>query len=214
MSTLLLRFKAPMMSWGRQSRFTIRDTGGEPTKSAVIGLLCAALGRSRDESVSDLNALRMGVRVDRNGVVLQDYHTIQDPVGSDGDLNEDGVFSIRHYVADGEYLIGLEGDETVLDTLEAALREPVWSLYFGRKSFVPSAPVLVGRRDSGLLDSLLAEPLRQPKAARLRQAKIRIVLDDPDGTDLRQDVPLDWRLRRFGSRAVKTLVFAQEEFTQ
>jgi CRISPR system Cascade subunit CasD len=45
MPTLLLRMRAPMMSWGDHSRFTIRDTRREPTKSAVIGLLCAALGR-------------------------------------------------------------------------------------------------------------------------------------------------------------------------
>jgi CRISPR system Cascade subunit CasD len=51
MLTLLLRMRAPMMSWGDHSRFTIRDTRREPTKSAVIGLLCAALGRPRWVSV-------------------------------------------------------------------------------------------------------------------------------------------------------------------
>jgi CRISPR system Cascade subunit CasD len=199
-----------MMSWGRQSRFTVRDTGTEPTKSAVIGLLCAALGRSRHESIADLAALRMGVRIDREGVMLQDYHTIQDAVRSSGTRNEDGVISIRHYVADGEYLIGLEGEGSLLDSIEAALRQPVWCLYFGRKSFVPSAPVLVGRRESGLLaalqaEALQAEPLHQPRA------RVRFVLDDPKGNDIRQDVPLDWQQRRFGSRAVKILHLPMEE---
>ena len=48
--TLLLRLKAPMQSWGVSSRFSIRDTGKEPSKSGVIGLFCAALGISRDEA--------------------------------------------------------------------------------------------------------------------------------------------------------------------
>lgn len=205
MSTLLLRFKAPMMSWGRQSRFTIRDTGSEPTKSAVIGLLCAALGRSREEPIADLAALRMGVRVDCEGVILQDYHTIQDAVRSSGARNDDGVISIRHYVADGDYLIGLEGESALLEVLESALEKPVWSLYFGRKSFVPSVPVLVGRRESGLVDALRTEPLRYPRS------RVRFVLDDPEGNDIRQDVPLDWSRRRFGSRAVKTLHLPMEE---
>ena len=70
MTTLLMRMRAPMMSWGDHSRFTIRDTRREPTKSAVIGLLCAALGRPRLEPVDDLAALKMGVRIDREGVDL------------------------------------------------------------------------------------------------------------------------------------------------
>ncbi len=44
MSTLLLRLAGPMQSWGTQSRFTERDTGREPSKSGVVGLLAAAVG--------------------------------------------------------------------------------------------------------------------------------------------------------------------------
>jgi len=43
MPTLLLRLAGPMQSWGLSSRFTIRDTSLEPSKSGVLGLLCAAL---------------------------------------------------------------------------------------------------------------------------------------------------------------------------
>src|SRR5258708_39825081 len=75
MGTLLLRLAAPMQSWGTQSRFVVRDTGLEPSKSGVIGLLCAALGRPREAPVEDLAGLRMGVRVDREGVMQTDYHT-------------------------------------------------------------------------------------------------------------------------------------------
>lgn len=48
MSTLLLRLAAPLQSWGIDSKFDIRRTGREPSKSGVIGLICAALGIKRD----------------------------------------------------------------------------------------------------------------------------------------------------------------------
>ena len=47
MSTLLLRLAGPMQAWGADSRFDIRKTNREPTKSGVIGLLAAALGLRR-----------------------------------------------------------------------------------------------------------------------------------------------------------------------
>src|SRR5512147_835084 len=85
--TLLMRLVAPMQSWGVQSDFTYRDTGLEPSKSGVIGLLCAALGKPRDEAhpdshsqprLAELATLRMGVRVDREGLLQRDYHTALD----------------------------------------------------------------------------------------------------------------------------------------
>jgi CRISPR system Cascade subunit CasD len=47
MSVLLLRLSAPMQAWGIQSRFGVRDSTREPSKSGVIGLLAASQGRSR-----------------------------------------------------------------------------------------------------------------------------------------------------------------------
>ncbi|MEZ4540218.1 MAG: type I-E CRISPR-associated protein Cas5/CasD, partial [Chloroflexota bacterium] len=70
MVTLLLQCVAPLQAWGTQSNFSVRDTGREPSKSGIVGLLCAALGRPRAEPVADLAGLRMGVRVDREGQIL------------------------------------------------------------------------------------------------------------------------------------------------
>ena len=47
MTTLLLRCIGPLQSWDTQSRFDVRTTGREPSKSGIIGLICAALGRPR-----------------------------------------------------------------------------------------------------------------------------------------------------------------------
>jgi CRISPR system Cascade subunit CasD len=202
MPTLLLRMRAPMMSWGDHSRFTIRDTRREPTKSAVIGLLCAALGRPRWEPVHDLAALKMGVRVNREGLVQCDYHTIMDSVKSSGGKG-DTVLSDRYYVADADYWVGLEGDIDQLTKLDNALQNPCWQLYFGRKSFVPSRPVRAGLVDLPLQEALQQQPY-EGKIAKKQIPELRYVLEVADGLDMRRDVPLDWQKRLFGSRCVET----------
>ena len=202
MPTLLLRMRAPMMSWGDHSRFTIRDSRREPTKSAVIGLLCAALGRPRWESVADLAVLKMGVRINQEGVVQCDYHTVMDGIKSSGSKG-DTVISQRYYVADADYLVGMEGDRTLLETLDAALQAPCWQLYFGRKSFIPSSPVHIGIVDLPLINALKRYPFTVRKRGQQSQ-QLRYVLEVNDSLDVRQDVPLDWQKRLFGSRCVET----------
>lgn len=74
---LLIRLAAPLQSWGVASRFAAhRDTRNRPTKSGVIGLCAAALGWPRDEPLGDLATVLFGVRADRPGTPLRDYHTI------------------------------------------------------------------------------------------------------------------------------------------
>lgn len=212
MPTLLLRMRAPMMSWGDHSRFTIRDSRREPTKSAVIGLLCAALGRPRWEPVHDLATLKMGVRVNQEGIVQCDYHTVMASIKSSG-AKGDTVTSHRYYVADADYLVGLEGDRPLLETLDAALKNPRWQLYFGRKSFVPSCPVHAGIADLPLEAALKQYPYRS-KGRKKPPKQLRYVLEVSDSLDVRQDVPLDWQKRLFGSRYVTTTFHALELETQ
>ena len=81
MATLLLRLAAPLQSWGADSKFETRKTEREPTKSGVIGLLAAALGLRRDDDagLQPLCGLRFGVRIDREGELLVDFHTAGNP---------------------------------------------------------------------------------------------------------------------------------------
>ena len=139
MSTLLLRLSGPMQSWGTTSRFDERDTGLEPSKSGVIGLLCAALGRDRTKPLDDLARLRMGVRVDREGVLSRDFQTATGVAGK-AQLGRT-VVSPRFYLADAKFLVGLQGaDEALLATLHTALAQPVRHLALGRRSFPPGEP--------------------------------------------------------------------------
>ena len=80
-NTLFLRLEGPLQAWGsHESKFVIRRTTEAPTKSGVIGLLCAALGVSRsqagDEWLPKLIELRFGVRIDVPGIRWWDYHTV------------------------------------------------------------------------------------------------------------------------------------------
>ena len=135
MSTLLLRLAGPLQSWGVSSKFNNRTTEREPSKSGVIGLLAAAQGRSRDDCLDDLSSLRYGVRTDQKGTVIRDYHTAHRP-----ENDKLSYITNRFYLADATFLIGLEGDERLLQELNESIRNPVYPLYLGRRSCPPASP--------------------------------------------------------------------------
>ena len=222
MNTLLLRLAGPMQSWGTQSRFTVRETGLEPSKSGVIGLLCAALGRGRSERLDDLATLRMGVRVDSPGVMKLDYHTagggrlpgghpygVRRASGGSGDT----VLSNRYYLADADFLVGIESEDiNLLRRLDDALRNPVWQLCLGRKAFVPGVPVYLPkgfREGERLEDALTKHPWPQwdvdVPVIRDRPDGLRLSIEDIDGEEVRMDQPTgaSFQTRHFLPRRVK-----------
>jgi CRISPR system Cascade subunit CasD len=209
MSVLLLRLTGPMQSWGTQGRFSVRDTGLEPSKSGVIGLLCAALGRARNEPVDDLTQLTMAVRVNREGRLARDYHTAQEVSDDNGGGARDTILSPRYYLADADFLMGLEGERSQLETLDAAVRDPVWPIYLGRKSFVPSRPIAMPRPTDAIQEGeLMAVLKRFPWFSRRENERpttpLRFVQEVPVGSgEPRQDVPLSFAERRFGVRHVQ-----------
>lgn len=199
-TTLLLRFQAPMQSWGISSQFTHRDTAREPSKSGVIGLICAAMGRPRDADLSDLVQLRMGVRVDREGILEKDYHIAQDIYQASGSGTKDSEPSDRYYLADAVFLVGLEGQREVLYEIYQALKSPHWTLYLGRKAFPPTKPVWL---KDGLREEPLVEALSSfPSLVSNPPEKMRLVLESDDGEFARSDVPIDFSERRFSSRRI------------
>jgi CRISPR system Cascade subunit CasD len=203
-STLLIRLQAPMQAWGVQSMFTVRDTCREPTKSGVIGLLCCALGRRRDENLDDLVGLRMGVRVDREGVLMKDFQTarnIMNAVGSPGT----NIISDRFYLADAAFLVGLEGeDHSFLTILWNALQHPKWLLYLGRRAFPPSKPVWLPdglQRNHDLESALRKYPFLCDEKAFQRAEQLRIFIEDPTGSITQWDHPLAFASRTFHPRS-------------
>jgi CRISPR system Cascade subunit CasD len=203
MATLLIPLVGPMQAWGLDSRFDLRGTAAEPSKSAVLGLACAALGRDRDEPVADLIALRHGLRVDRAGVLLRDYHTAIE-VAAAGTSGLSTVVSERWYLADAAFLCGLEGDGSLLERLHAALADPCWPVFLGRKSCLPSVPLYL---PGGLLAEGLESALRQHPliAEPTGDAPLRLVIEDPSGAQVRPDTPTaPFSRRQFGTRRVRT----------
>jgi len=213
MACLLLRCVGPMQSWGSRSRFQERDTEREPTKSGIIGLLCAALGRDRAEPVDDLAALRMGVRVDLEGRLENDYHTALDVLKAN-QSGTDTQISNRAYLADAAFLVGIEGDSQLLERLQGALKNPRWPLFLGRKSFVPSCPIYL--KDGFHPEETLEMSLRnyaniapfQPPTQNKVSEPLRLVLESNSsvGLEVRLDNPMDFRhlSRRFEQRHMKS----------
>jgi len=208
MSVLLMRLAGPMQSWGTRSRFTNRDTGLEPSRSGVIGLLCAALGHARAAPLDEFGALLMGVRVDRPGRLMRDYHTAQNVRRADPTKGvQETVLSERYYLADADFLVGLEGKEPFLQRLEAALRRPVWALFLGRKAFVPSLPIFEGVEQGNLLEVLEQHPWRkrhkhEPAPDGYLHGMVEIA--EYGAGDPVSDIPLSFvsRERRFAVRHV------------
>lgn len=209
MSTLLLMFAGPLQAWGVDSKFETRRTGREPSKSGVIGLLAAALGRKRDESVDDLSALRFGIRVDKEGELLHDYHTVQL-------LSGKTYVTHRYYLSDATFLVGLESEnEGLLEEIQKAILHPVFPLFLGRRSCVPSQPIVVGIRRIGLIDALKKEPWQltawmQKKERKKGNYFLRLLVDAlPDERDAvaLKDLPVSFHPenRRYAYRAVKEL---------
>jgi CRISPR system Cascade subunit CasD len=207
MPTLLLRLAGPMQSWGTTSRFDERDTQLEPSKSGVLGLVCAALGRDRSEPVDDLAALRMGVRVDREGLLLRDFQTATGVLTAAGkpDLGRT-VVSPRYYLTDAVFLVGFEGaDRNLLASVHRALQAPVWPLALGRKGFPPSQPVWLpdGITDAELEPALQSYPaIAKPQREHTGQP-LRLLLEHPSEGAVRLDQPVaPFAERRFGPRFV------------
>jgi len=207
MATLLLRLAAPMQSWGTTSRFDERDTQREPSKSGLIGLICAALGRDRAESVDDLAALRLGIRVEREGVLMRDYVTATGVISAAGKSDKKRtVVSHRYFLSDAVFLAGLEGDRSLLNDIDKAIRQPVWPLFLGRKSYVPTMPIFL---NDGLSDETLEQSLclRECLITGARPSgKRRLVIEHSSEGSIRLDQPVgSYAARQFGPRFVRIL---------
>ncbi len=168
---LALRLEGPFQSWGFDSQYNRRNTGLMPTKSAIGGMCCAALGWSRgsDEEqkfITLFGAVRMTTIAIPRQVAkkelpvrrLQDYHTVQNTMRAKGTLNTDCVLTHRQYLTDAAFGVLLEGDAVLLGEIAVALADPKWGIWFGRKTCIPSAPLLVSLKEhSDDLSRLLKE---------------------------------------------------------
>lgn len=149
MTTLRFNLSAPLQAWGDSSRFTERRTRPEPTKSGIVGLLAAAMGRRRTDPIEDLAGLEFGVRTDQPGVLQRDFQTEKD-----WRTGRSKPLTYRYYLADARFVAAVSGPEPLLVALQEALRNPAFPLYLGRRSCPPAGPVWGILEDRSLKDVL------------------------------------------------------------
>lgn len=232
---LVLRLAGPLQSWGSSSQFNRRETDSAPTKSGVVGLLAAAEGRRRGDPIADLVGLRFGVRVDQEGSMLRDYHTVSDfrgrpllaaKVDAKGrqkltsPAKHTGVTQ-RFYLQDASFVAVVQGRRELLQGLADAVRSPGFPLALGRRSCVPAQPLLVlgpqGALWAGSLDQVIREVPWQVSPAEVKRRRHRgglgptvrlaATVEDDAGDDVRTDVPRSFaqRDRGFSVRRVRHL---------
>ncbi|WP_204018301.1 type I-E CRISPR-associated protein Cas5/CasD, partial [Sphaerimonospora thailandensis] len=209
MSVLLMQLAGPLQSWGASSRFARRSTEPTPTKSGVIGLLAAALGRQRSDNLDDLAALRFGVRVDQRGTLLRDFHTAHRFVSGNA-----MPVSERFYLADAVFIAAVEGEKELIEGLLQALRNPTFLPYLGRRSCPPARPVDLGVRHGQTLrqalerEEWLAAPWHQRRHRDRAQVDLEVLLeaapaDGPVDTLRDQPVSFDPLHRRYALRGIR-----------
>ncbi len=148
MGTLLIKLAGPLQAWGCESRFSVRKTRHEPTKSGVVGLLAAALGRRREEPIDDLAELPLAVRVDQPGSFERDFQTAHTRKFNRSKncwtFDKSLPLSQRYYLSDAVFVAAIEAPDGMLDELATALTHPAFPLYLGRRSCPPAEKVLIG----------------------------------------------------------------------
>ncbi len=182
MKYLVFRLYGPLAGWGEIAVGETRRSAVYPSKSALLGLLAAALGIRRDdaERLSSLStSCQFAVKILRTGTLLRDYHTTQVPksVGNvvyrtrrdelvRGKSRLGTILSSREYRCDALALVAVKlkgSSDFSLDEIREALLKPKFHLYLGRKSCPLAAPLdpVVGDWNSfgEVLDNVKIKPL-------------------------------------------------------
>lgn len=172
---LLLWLEGPLQSWGHDSRFGRRDTLPFPTKSGVMGIVCAALGAGGEQVdlLADFADLDMQVcafsRQNSKGEpaprepLLRDFHMVGSgyddadpwqslliPKTSEGKKAVGGgsKMTFRYYLQDRTFAVLLQVPAAQSGIVEHALQHPVWDLCLGRKNCVPTEFIFQGTYSS------------------------------------------------------------------
>lgn len=160
MKTVLLKFAGPMQSWGTDSHFETRHTDSHPSKSGVIGMIAAGLGCSRedDTELQRLNKLFFAVRVDQIYGQAKDYQ-IAGKYKNNIQTYDMPYVTNRWYLQDAVFVAALgSDDDALISDVKTAVEKPYFPLYLGRRSFPPTADLMLGIVDSDPVSSLRSFP--------------------------------------------------------
>jgi CRISPR system Cascade subunit CasD len=171
---LVFQLHGPMASWGVDAPGEIRHSHELPSRSALLGLLAAALGIRREEQ-QRLSAFNRHYSfllcASREPRWARDYHTVQMPkevrkaryFSRREELQDpkllSALISRRDYFTDAWWMVAVEVTPDApytLEQLREALRHPIFPLYLGRKSHPLALPLM-----PLLLEGQAADVLRQ-----------------------------------------------------
>jgi len=196
MDILILRFDAPLISFGAP----IVDNRGEiqpyPALSMMAGLLGNALGfdHSNFDRLERLQErLQYAVRQDRRGKQIRDFQTVdiaqphmraygresrawttRGELENRTNQNKKGdrgpLLRYRDYWADSIHTVAVTlsppDEAPTLDNLEAAVKHPARPLFLGRKPCLPAGSLFVKQTQADRLETVLADLSTAPLADR------------------------------------------------
>ena len=217
---VIFTLAAPMGSFADLAGHEMRHSGTWPARSAVLGLIGAALGVRRDELVEQgkLSRWRTAVSVLSRGVAFRDFHTVQtvptarikrpatrrealEVLGS----GDNPVITWRDYRSDCAFGVALWGGEGP-EEIREALSRPHFTLYLGRKSCplaAPMAPKVI--KAANPVEALAGIQLPPFLSRELNPKRpLMVVSEEPlygGRQEIRWDEPLDRVSWHFGPRA-------------
>ncbi|RMG34587.1 MAG: type I-E CRISPR-associated protein Cas5/CasD [Gammaproteobacteria bacterium] len=201
---LVFQLHAPLAAWGGQAVGQERPSDDHPGRSALLGLLAAALGITREQEQAHerlRDACHFGVKVFSPGLALRDFHTIQVPPEARGqghlqtrrdELREPKLgtmLSFRSYRQDALCLAAVlsSNADYSAERLAGALLEPVFPLYLGRKSCPPAAPLNPELIPATDLRAALDRYCIDPTLARLQTGAPRYYWEEGMNSGMRHD---------------------------
>lgn len=217
---LALYLDGPMQSWGYMSKFDPRTTLGFPTKSGILGMICAAMGIGKQDikQLANIAKLKMKVHTLTDGKSeirrITDFHTVGG--GFDKETEKQNivkkasggvgntVVTRREFLLDAKFAVILTGDAKLLNEIDSALRNPRWGIWLGRKSCVPTAPVSQGVHESE--EDAVSAIRAAFEKTHGEKCQFRKTVTDAasfsEGSDTYMDFPIDFGKRNFSSRRV------------
>ncbi len=202
---LTFTLHAPLAAFGAVAVGERRMGFSRPARSALIGLLGAALGIDRaDEAAQQALEHGYGVatRSDAPGYAMTDYHTAQVPAAKKGVKfftrraemaapKLETVLTRREYRTDALHLVALWARVEApypLDHLVQALRSPYFVPFVGRKSCplgLPLGPLLIEATHVANAFAIRVEQASEPerqlrRRLQVKSGEIAVDMDHPD----------------------------------
>ncbi len=222
---LTFALAAPLAAMGGVAVGERRGSWTRPGRSALLGLLGACLGIRRDDDAGHAalsDGYELAIRVESPGLPLTDYHTAQVPPARRGvrhptrraELAADDLSTVltwREYRTDVAFLVAVQARAEArwpLAELDAAMRQPRFVPYLGRKSCPLSLPLAPQIHMAADMPEALAERAASQRFLPRPPTGFRryLVTEVTEGVpapriEHRRDEPLDRRRWQFGLRA-------------